>query len=440
MVNRADVQRLVFSGYKSKPASCVLLLEFGQEEGRAWLGRILTRVTSADSATDPEMISYNLAFTAAGLCRLGLDEASLAGFSSEFLQGMAHPERARALGDLGEDAPENWEFGAGERPVHAILFLYAAALPKLRAELERLRQSFDRFEIQSREIATFLPADGREHFGFCMGMSEPGLTRRDRRRGREPIALGEFLLGHRNAFGERSVGPSVPVLRSTRELPPYTDDPRRLDFGLNGSYLVLRKLQQDVPSFWNHAQATAKLTSTDQTLTAAARWIGRWPNGASLLLHPDEPSLGARATEHPFDYRELDALGARCPLGSHVRRAHPRDELGPGRRRHRLLRRGRLYGPRLDFPASGAITTPEDAQERGLMFLALNADLARQFETVQGSFLNGCGFGPAGERDVLAGRDPRFPRFVGVRGGLYAFLPSLSALNYLSDLGNPRIL
>ena len=87
------------------------------------------------------------------------------------------------------------------------------------------------------------------------------------------------------------------------------------------------------------------------------------------------------------------------------------------------------------------------------MFVALNADLAEQFEFVQRNFVNDPKFaGLRDERDPLLGSDDggerRFTlqgdgvrkrlsllRFVRLRGGGYFFLPSLSALAYLTEAG-----
>jgi hypothetical protein len=119
-----------------------------------------------------------------------------------------------------------------------------------------------------------------------------------------------------------------------------------------------------------------------------------------------------------------------------------------------LLRRGRLYGPERD--AEG------EASERGLLFLALNADLGRQFEYVQSrlavaqgslslrgetdAFLGTSGAGEKGLRHFTLPAEPvrkrlfGLPDLVRARGGLYGFLPSLRALGYLADLAEARAL
>ena len=134
-----------------------------------------------------------------------------------------------------------------------------------------------------------------------------------------------------------------------------------------------------------------------------------------------------------------------CPVGAHIRRANPRDIIGPDpdtalrlSKMHRIIRRGRPYGPRRGEGKPDA--------RRGIAFIALNADIAGQFEMIQHSWLNNPNFG-----GLYAGCDPighvthpddefavqqrpanlhvRKPRpFVTVRGGAYFFLPGLRAL------------
>jgi deferrochelatase/peroxidase EfeB len=134
-----------------------------------------------------------------------------------------------------------------------------------------------------------------------------------------------------------------------------------------------------------------------------------------------------------------------------VRRANPRDALdasvGPERsvtfsNRHRLLRRGRAYGD------------PAGTSGRGLHFISLSANIARQFEFVQHTWLNNPKFaglyddadplvaahsGTAGRTFTVQARPVRervtgLPPFVTVTGGAYFFLPGRRALRYLAAL------
>ena len=116
--------------------------------------------------------------------------------------------------------------------------------------------------------------------------------------------------------------------------------------------------------------------------------------------------------------------------------------------RHRLLRRGRSFGPAFDPAAAG------DTVERGIQFIAINANIRRQFEFVQQTWINNpkfaelydetdplCGVPPHGQqgrftcqkhpvREMVVG----MPRFVWIKGGGYFFLPGLRALRFLASL------
>ncbi len=132
-----------------------------------------------------------------------------------------------------------------------------------------------------------------------------------------------------------------------------------------------------------------------------------------------------------------------------------RDDLMSSVRFHRILRRGREYGPGLS-PADALQPAPPDEPERGLHFICLNANISRQFEFLQNAWMMSTKFsGLTGESDPLLGnreaipgcpvtdsftvpqdgglrrRVSGLPQFVTVRGGAYFFLPGLRALQVL---------
>src|SRR5204863_6474718 len=152
-----------------------------------------------------------------------------------------------------------------------------------------------------------------------------------------------------------------------------------------------------------------------------------------------------------FDYAD-DPDGRSCPIGSHVRRANPRLSLpfdGKLVNRHRLVRRGIPYGPPLPEGAE------DDGEDRGVIFMCLQASISRQFEFVQSQWLNGGNAfrlgddqdvllgpqdGPAPRKMTVPGDPPYFlgplARVVTVRGGEYFFVPGVNGLNYLAALGD----
>ena len=444
-----DVQGLVARGYGNLPAARFLLLRLEDgEAARSWLGAILETVTHGDE--HPEARAVNVAFTGEGLGRLGLSPEVLAQFSNELVTGMTTEHRRRVLGDLGPDAPEHWDWGGPQTPtVGAVLLLYA------RDDLELARlvgeQSSALGDAGIRIIRQLETSDldGFEPFGFRDGISQPiveGLSKRGPPG--QTVKDGEFVLGYENEHGR------------------FTDEPlleAAGGIGRNGTYLVLRQLRQDVTSFWRFLDSVTPDAEARDRL--AAKMVGRWPGGASLTLSPDrdDPAL---AEENDFGYHESDEDGARCPIGAHVRRTNPRDSLDPRpgtdrswaiNKRHRILRRGREYGQLL-APSEALTASPaEEERERGLHFICLNANIARQFEFVQHTWANNPKFaGLYDDADPLMGPSKPFggtftveatglrsrwtevPRFISVKGGAYFFLPGLRALQTLARGQTPH--
>ncbi|MCU1383190.1 MAG: hypothetical protein JWL71_1887 [Acidobacteria bacterium] len=295
---------------------------------------------------------------------------------------------------------------------------------------------------------------------------------------------------------------------------PIVNDDR--DLGRNGTFLAIRQLEQDVDGFWRFCADTAGRLHAQfpewggvRPEFVGAKLIGRWPDGSSVVRFPYQPAsevdreqplirpgqgpvdqveaLLPRAVLPPQppaqpqavsaarshrtvpvkftreDVRDIaakpdndflfgaeDPQGLRCPFGAHIRRANPRESFAPGSQeqlaitnRHRILRVGRRY-------------RPADGERPGLFFMCLNADLERQFEFVQQTWLQAPSFhGLMDERDPIVGsRHPdaqtpddgfslptreapvRFdamPEFVRTLGGGYFFVPGRSLLRYLAS-------
>jgi Dyp-type peroxidase family len=398
-------------------------------------------------------------------------------FPDEFLQGPASAERSQILGDVGDSAPEHWHLGGPKHPaIHAALLVSAATVAMIEAERAQLQSDLTAstaVRLVHEELGSQW-AEGREPFGFRDGIAQPGVQGITR----EGTSLGEFVLGYPNEYGFRAVGP---VLRSSDDpggLLPDSANPYRAgvrDFGLNGSFVVYRKLEQDVAGFWQFMEAESVrwhgAADPRFMVWLAAKMVGRWPSGAPLTLAPrqDDPAL---RDADDFLYAETDAQGQGCPFGAHIRRTNPRDQLRPAEltesrhmtARHQILRRGKPYGQPLfdpkvldrlgDTEALKAIVgLRHDGQSRGLHFLCVNASIRSQFEFIQQSWANNPHFnGLTDNRDPLIGNNgcpgdrssmlvPReeldlrttpLPRFVTVRGSAYLFMPGLRALNYLT--------
>jgi deferrochelatase/peroxidase EfeB len=197
----------------------------------------------------------------------------------------------------------------------------------------------------------------------------------------------------------------------------------------------------------------------------AAKLMGRWRNGAPIVLSPekDDPNL---SSENNFLYTTKDPEGQLCPIGAHIRRANPRDAFkeDPKKsllftKKHRILRRSRAYGQPLDANLEPKKMLESSVQDtnRGIFFIAINANLGRQFEFVQQTWINDPKFlNFYNEPDALIGNsnmekdniETKFTvpekclrteisgtgGFVRTRGSAYFFLPSLNSLKFLTLL------
>lgn len=445
-----DIQGLFARGYgEHRYAQFTIFTVAEPTAGRALLEWLLPHITTAAPFSGD--VALQVAFTASGLRQLGLPDHVVTGFAAEFRQGMTNTNRSRFLGDTEESDPRGWAWGGPDGPpADGLLMTYATDPGLLERWQAELRQQLAKAGITG---TTELPArelGDTEPFGFHDGISQPiiaGLPKAAR--AERTVPAGEFILGYPNARGQLTGRPLMPASEDPRRL--LLPDPTgsgAVDFGRNGTYLVFRQLEQDVEGFWRFVDAATKRAdgSQDPSYRAAlaAKMVGRWPSGAPLVKAPDHDAP-ALADDNDFAYRD-DARGLACPIGAHIRRANPRDSLGPeaaasldATDRHRLLRRARSYGP-----AGGT----------GLYFICLAGDLARQFEFVQHTWLNSATFNglyddadpltgnrhPVGATFTVPARPVRrryrgLPQFVRTRGGAYFFLPGVSAVRYLAQLG-----
>jgi len=480
-IDSDDIQGLVRFAFKHHTEAVFLLLRVRDvPAARAWLAGV--SVTSAVELNPLPDSALQIAVTSEGLRALGVSDEAVAGFSQEFLDGMAgDSNRARRLGDEGPSDPKYWNWGSGDRVPHCALLLYAlpGCLEARRLAIEA--QCAAGFELLQRLGTSDM--GGREPFGFTDGISQPqldwGLTQpasdRSQLEYTNLSCLGEFLLGYPNEYGLYTPRPLLDPSRDARGLLPRApEEPELADLGRNGSYLVVRQLRQDVSGFWRALDAFAGGNAAERERLAAAM-VGRTRPGQPIV----DPSA---ANQNDFTYG-ADPEGIRCPLGAHIRRTNPRNadlpagtpgilarlvrtlgfdararalDLVSSTRYHRLLRRGREYGAALNVDQ--ALSGTAAATESGLQFMCLNANIQRQFEFVQSAWIAGNRFnGLHDESDPLLGnrrlgpgatpsdgfsmpqpegparRLSAVPQFVTVTGGAYFFLPGIRALRFLAS-------
>ncbi len=458
-LNETDIQGFVLRGY-NLPFARYLFLHFeGAARARALIGRLLHQVTTGQRWDHGKPQStLNIAFTHRGLVALDLPLTTLLSFPVEFQQGMK--KRAAILGDTGLNSPQRWEYVWREERVHAWVAINGQSAEAVDARCAALRAVFEEVggvrEIASQDAAAIVSdgkASNKEHFGYTDGFGNPDYlgVERSTQPGQgkltadgswASLATGELLLGYADEAGELPIAPIPHIL------------------AWNGTFMVYRKLHQNVATFRKYLdEQAARYGGGKEKL--AAKFIGRWRDGTPVELSPDAPD--ASIVSDPkrnvnFTYG-ADAEGTRCPIGAHVRRVHPRDAFGFNGRlinRRRITRRGLPYGRPVgeDEPAS-------DSEDRGIIFMALNANLSRQFDLIPHPWIEYVTDPDQGnDKDPLMGNhgshgkfvaqgdatptNPPYicshlPNFVELRGGDYFFVPSITALGMISmGLVDPR--
>lgn len=478
-----ELQGLLVRGYGHLPHAAFFVLQITEGVvAKPCLKQWSEAVTRGDQK--PAESALNMAFTHSGLVALGLSAEALASFSDTFRAGMVTPHKQRILGDVGTSAPEHWQWGIPEQ-THVLIVLYDKTQAGLQQRIDQVNAEVAECSglVMQYQLDSELLPDHKEHFGFRDGIAQPYIQAFDSRKTlaeHNPVPLGEFVLGYSNGYQLQTRSPMVRSLEDTQGvLSASATKPNYHDLGRNGSYLVVRQLQQDVPGFWQAMQTLSQQVQGMDPVRLASKMVGRWPNGVPLVMAPDkEPEVPPEQLDN-FLYHHEDERGLKCPLGAHIRRTHPRDSLNPDpgsqksiefSNRHRLLRRGRPYGQPFDESLSpkrylekiaAGQTDGQTDEARGLMFMAFNANIERQFEFVQHTWSNNPNFNGlyqdpdpiTGTRGVAqqrqAGMEDQFtmpvtaqgcpmnqrvsglPEFIKMVGGGYFFMPSLSVLKFL---------
>ena len=448
--NLHDIQDNIVTPILMRYGRHIFLKFLDGEKARTWLRDVIKRV-NARQEEHRTRFTVNIGFTYEGLKALGLSEKSLNSFPVAFRVGMRG--RASEVGDVGPHAPEHWEGGLGGPDVHAMALIRTDSAEGREVASRVLREEMDanggievRFVQDTKALAheNGIGSEG-EHFGFADPISQPPIEGAgtpsypgdgvlEPNGTWRPLKPGEFLLGYEDELG-----------------PDGTPVPEPVELRRNGTYVVFRKLYQDVAAFRRYLATAAKSLygSDDQSHQelVAAKMMGRWRSGCPVDLSPDKDDPAIAADPHRrnnFSY-EGDDQGSRCPLGAHLRRTNPRStplKRATAVRRRRLLRRGVEYGPHLQ---DGVLQ--DDGVDRGLINLFIQADIERQFEFVQKEWMKGGEFMglDANEQDPINGNGGEgsqmsvpgakrpflfdLPTFVTVKGGEYLFVPGLKALD-----------
>lgn len=421
----------------------------------------------------------NLSISFAGLAALGTAPSDLAQFPPAFRDGMA--KRKALLNDTGTSDPSHWiaPFNA-PGDVHALLCVAADSEARLKLRLAQIRATgafvaaIESLLVVEGRTRMDLPGQaGHEHFGFKDGVSQPGIrginppddpvgNPDQGHPGQDLLHPGEFVLGYSTQIpiarpGEDGMNPDPGTPSASG--PTWTD---------NGSYLVFRRLAQDVPDFHKHVVSLAAANGLHPDLMGA-KLVGRYKSGCPLEKREYQPSpfrvsptdpegfqpgvADSDALNNNFEFGD-DPLGAVCPMASHIRKAYPRDEPTPAgsvdsesnTQTHRLLRRGIPFGGSFGAKVGGLAGDP-----RGLVFQCYQRSIEDQFEFVQSAWVNNASF-PPGANGGVPGEDPiiaqsasgpfqldpgkpnvQVQHFVTTTGGEYFFTPSISTLRKIGS-------
>ncbi len=467
-----EIQSLVFGGLGFMPHGACLLYQLPDEvdRARAFMAAIHPQIGFGDGRKLRKRAVLTVALGGGALAKLGLPDECVRGFPAAFLEGMSSAHRARILGDVGDSKPADWAWGDGTYDLALLAYgRDEEAIGRLDAVVAAHAAAHGLGEPHRIPLEK-VKKPAIEPFGFVDGVSQPIIRGSYQSfRNNDPIHLvepGEFVIGYPDNRGNFPPEPELSPLADPQNLLPIAEKSREFGnslvdapraIGRNGTYLVIRQLEQDVKAFWDYCWSESRRIEGRlpppydvRPDYIAAKLIGRWRDGSSLVRNPYYPFPIERKKreerrarrETAEDYTETSAISAtgepigsetsrpetvpleatpiapptepsargdndflfgvedpqavRCPFGAHIRRANPRDSLDPGSmeqvsisNRHRILRVGRLY-------------TPEGNGHPGLLFMCLNGDIERQFEFVQQTWLVSPAFhGLIGEQDPL---------------------------------------
>jgi Dyp-type peroxidase family len=457
-----------------------------------------------------------------------------------FKAGMA--KRAAGLGDKGKEGdPAHWLVGGATKTdvdhPHVLIHVASDDAVDLDQEVTWIKKNIQGAKWVFEQPGKNLPKNvngkdlaGHEHFGFLDGISQPGIrgrisndphdvltprqnaNNRDHGKpGQDLLWPGEFVFGYAGQDAEQDITQAGALSSAGPE------------WARNGSFLVYRRLRQNVFGFHTFLNETARTQGVPTPKNASgaeavgANLVGRWQSGAPVLRTPDDeiqalggddcannnfefaaatPPLPPAGTENRFDCIDDvfptspgDPAGMRCPFTGHIRKAYPRNDEAVNKnldstkpecsdarqilnerdtQTHRLLRRGIPFGTAsTSTPAVPHQDEPADGKGRGLVFLAFQTSVERQFEFVTKCWVNNPDFkepfGTAaddpikrGGHDPIIGQSPNgkreftltFPnpasanKIKSVRlttevdwviptGGGYFFAPSMKALRLI---------
>lgn len=436
-----ELQPNILKGHVRDHLSVVLLRFADQSDARALLRELVdAKLMKSAKKALKEAAAYRtsrklgtpyvgVGLSSAGYAALGIEPAKRPADRS-FGRGMRAPATRQALGDPPASAWEQPYQGA----IHAIVLIGDKTAASVRARrrdvMARLPRSVTVVGEETGRALLNEDKRGVEHFGYIDGRSQP-------------LFLTEDVDDERTSTDGTTVWDPAFPLEQVLVADPAAPHPAA-NFG---SYFVFRKLEQNVQLFKRQEKLMARqlgLTGEDRE-RAGAMLVGRFEDGTPLTLQGEG---GAdRPVMNDFTYAS-DPRGMKCPHYAHIRKVNPRSSTTAGRSRL-MARRGQTYGERTDRPDDEKVPISQrPTGDVGLLFMAFNASVTKQFEYTQRRLANSRDATIAG--DPVIGQGPRgkltsptswggtevrttdpIAQAVTMKGGEYFFMPSLAFLRSL---------
>lgn len=351
----AAIQANILRPHGRKHAWCLLIrFKAPTTAPIAWLSRFADRLTPAEKQKQDARIRRKhgidggtivcFFLSAKGFQALGFPLASMPSDPS-FRLGMSH---SYVNSGLQDPVPGKWE-ETYRKNIDAMILLADDRTDRLEAQHQKIDHSLQEAGAgkivaveKGKKLTLGDPSAPLEHFGYRDGISQPVFF--DEQGRLLPDRLKMALLDD----------------------PPYE----------GGSYLVFRKLEQDVKGFHRKMRDLTELLDLNGNHElAGAQIIGRFKDGTPLTLYDSPRGLPI----NDFDYLD-DTGGWKCPFHAHVRKSNPKS--GAASEVIRIIRRGIPYGDRTadlsDQPESGV----------GLLFMSYQASITSQFEHILRNWCN----------------------------------------------------
>lgn len=374
---------------------------------------------------------------------------------------------------------DNWKFGTPNDPLDYLFILGSDSIANLQSKNHLILDFLgDCIRVTYSELCSKLPND-IEHFGFKDGISQPAV----RGKINETTYFATRTIDsndHRSALFAKPGQPLIWPGQFIFGYPVQTKNPavagedrnNSPQWSKNGSFLVLRRLNQDVPLFQKTMQNLSETISSNYDITVStdelmAKSVGRWKDGTPLTVSPSAPDQALSNDLNRINNFNFSAVkktkvnsndgfktapavtsdiqGNNCPHFAHIRKVNPRSDgtdIGTEETNKKLiLRRGIPFGSLYEEGA--------EEIERGLLFMAYQTSIKDQFEFIQRNWANSLTRPSVAGNDFIIGQPENDKKRAEVKlqskkirmetdeewifttGGEYLFTPGLKGLKKL---------